>query len=171
MKLDGRISIQAEPADVWALIIDPISLARCMPGVQDIRRVDERTFEGTITAAVGPIDGQFAFRSVLSSATFPDDLVVAVEGTDSVTKSRLLMDVRAGLVGQGAGTDLEYHAVVTVKGRLAILGEMVLRATAGMMIGEVTKCLRSQLETGRPPDRDTVPTVAGDPGAVPPPVE
>ena len=33
-----------------------------------------------------------------------------------------------------------------MKGRLAILGEMMLRATAGMMIGEVTKCLRSQLD-------------------------
>ena len=44
-------------------------------------------------------------------------------------------------------TLLRYQAVVTVKGRLSILGEMVLRATAGMMIGQVTKCLRSRLET------------------------
>jgi hypothetical protein len=43
-------------------------------------------------------------------------------------------------------TDLTYQAVVKVKGRLAILGEMMLRATAGMMIGEVTRCLRSRLE-------------------------
>jgi carbon monoxide dehydrogenase subunit G len=171
MKLDGSIAIAAPPEAVWTLIISPISLARCMPGVQDIRQVDDRTFEGTITAAVGPIDGTFAFRSVLTTAEFPDDLVVAVEGTDSVTKSRLEMDVRAALAPRDGGTDLEYHAVVKVKGRLAILGEMVLRATAGMMIGEVTKCLRSQLETGRAPEPASVGSVAGDPEAVPPPVE
>lgn len=147
MKLDGSIAIAAPPRDVWALVIDPIGLSACVPGVRDIRQVDERTFEGAISAAVGPIDGNFAFRSVLTTAVFPDDLVVAVEGTDSVTKSRLLMDVTAALAPRGAdGTDLTYHAVVKVKGRLAILGEMVLRATAGMMIGEITKCLRSRLE-------------------------
>src|SRR5262245_30139277 len=106
MKLDGRIAIQAPPEEVWALVINPISLARCMPGVQDIRQVDDRTFEGTITAAVGPIDGHFAFRSVLTTAQFPDDLVVAVEGTDSVTKSRLEMDVRAALAARDGATDL-----------------------------------------------------------------
>lgn len=147
MKLEGTIAIEAPPRAVWALLIDPTSLARCMPGVQDVRQVDERTFEGTILASVGPIDGSFSFRSVLATAEFPDDLVVAVEGLDSVTKSRLEMEVRAGLTEPARGaTNLAYRADVRIKGRLAILGEMVLRATAGMMIGEVTKCLRSQLE-------------------------
>jgi len=152
VKLDGTIAIAAPPDAVWELVINPISLAGCMPGVQDIRQVDERTFEGTIQAAVGPIDGRFAFRSVLARADFPSDLLVTVEGTDSVTKSRLVMDVSAALTGRdGDGaTDLAYQATVQIKGRLAILGEMVLRATAGMMIGEVSKCLRSQLEGRRP---------------------
>jgi carbon monoxide dehydrogenase subunit G len=149
MKLDGTIQVAAPAGAVWALIISPISLSACMPGVQDIRQLDERTFEGTIAAAVGPVDGQFAFRSVLTRAIFPDDLTVAVEGSDSVTRSRLEMDVAVSLAEQGpASTLLTYHAVVRVKGRLAILGEMMLRATAGLMIGEVTKCLRSQLEAG-----------------------
>ena len=149
MKLDGTIAIEAPPRAVWALIVDPTSLARCMPGVQDIRQLDERTFEGTILASVGPIDGSFSFRSILATADFPSDLVVTVEGLDSVTKSRLEMEVRAALTEPARGaTSLAYHADVRVKGRLAILGEMVLRATAGMMIGEVTKCLRSQLDGG-----------------------
>ena len=153
MKLDGTISMAASAADVWALIINPISLSACMPGVQDIRQIDDRTFEGTISASVGPIDGNFAFRSVMTRAVFPDDLVVRVEGTDSVTKSRLEMDVVVALSELGSeSTDLTYRAEVRVKGRLAILGEMMLRATAGMMIGEVTKCLRSQLDPlGRTP--------------------
>lgn len=147
MKLDGTIAIAAPAPAVWGLVIDPIGLSSCIPGVHDIRQVDERTFEGTISAAVGPIDGNFSFRSVLTKAVFPDDLVVAIEGTDSVTNSRLVMDVTAALVAHGdASTVVTYHADVKVQGRLAILGEMMLRATAGMMIGEVTKCLRSRLE-------------------------
>jgi carbon monoxide dehydrogenase subunit G len=54
--------------------------------------------------------------------------------------------VVALVASSAAATELTYQADIRVKGRLAILGEMVLRATAGMMIGEVTRCLRSQLE-------------------------
>jgi carbon monoxide dehydrogenase subunit G len=148
MKLDGSIEIAAEAARVWAAIVDPVSLASCVPGVRGVRQVDDRTFEGSITASVGPIDGDFSFTSVLAEVNFPDRLVVAVEGTDSVTKSRLTADVTASLAeGAADRTVLSYHAVINVKGRLAILGEMVLRATAGVIIGQVTRCLRERLET------------------------
>ena len=148
MKLDGTIPIHASAQAVWDVVVDPIRLASCMPGVQDIRQIDERTFEGTILASVGPIDGSFAFRSILTTARFPDDIVIAVTGADSVTKSRVEMDVQASVIERDSTqAELAYHADVRVKGRLAILGEMVLRATAGLMIGEITQCLRSQVET------------------------
>jgi carbon monoxide dehydrogenase subunit G len=148
MKLDGTIEIAAGASDVWTLINDPVSLSACVPGVSDVRQIDDRTFEGSVSASVGPIDGQFAFHSVITRAGYPDDLGVDVEGVDSVTKSRVLAQVTVGLAELTPGTTLlRYHAIVTVKGRLSILGEMVLRATAGMMIGQVTKCLRSRLES------------------------
>jgi carbon monoxide dehydrogenase subunit G len=147
MRLDGTIDIAAPAEAVWALLIDPRDLAACVPGVSDVRQVDERTFEGSVRASVGPIDGDFHFRSVIASMAFPDDLVVDVEGTDSVTKSRVVAHIEAGLTSStDEETTLAYRATVTTKGRLAIIGDMVLRATAGMMIGQVTKCLRSRLE-------------------------
>jgi carbon monoxide dehydrogenase subunit G len=148
VRLNGSIEVAAPPADVWAAIIDPTELAACVPGVRDVRQVDDRTFEGRISAAVGPVEGDFSFTSVLTEVEFPDRLVVAVEGTDSVTKSRLVADVHASVAEPSPGrTDLRYDAVITVKGRMAILGEMVLRATAGVIIGQVTRCLRGRLET------------------------
>jgi carbon monoxide dehydrogenase subunit G len=147
MKLDGTIDIAVEPTAVWNLIIDPISLSACVPGVSDVRQVDDQTFEGSISAAVGPVDGTFSFRSVIVRAAFPDDLVVEVEGVDSVTKSRLVANIEVSLAEVSAtATTLSYRATVKVKGRLAILGEMMLRATASLMITQLTRCLRSRLE-------------------------
>ncbi len=152
MRLDGSIEVAAPPAATWAAIVDPTALAGCVPGVRDVRAVDDRTFAGRITAAVGPIEGDFSFTSVLTEVAFPDRLVVAVDGTDSVTKSRLHADIRASVAEPSPGrTDLRYAAEIAVKGRMAILGEMVLRATAGVIIGQVTKCLRLRLETAGHP--------------------
>lgn len=160
MKLDGTIDITAAPQAVWDLIIDPVSLAACVPGVRDVRQVDPRTFEGSVSASVGPVDGNFSFTSIIERAVFPGDLGVSVGGVDSVTKSRLEALITAGLSGSAEGpTRLTYSAVIKVKGRLAILGEMMLRATASLMIGQVTKCLRSQLE------RDVLAAPAAQDGA------
>ncbi|HUQ78491.1 MAG TPA: SRPBCC domain-containing protein [Patescibacteria group bacterium] len=147
MKLDGTIDIAAPPSDVWKVVIDPTDLAACVPGVRAVRQLDERTFEGTIRASVGPINGDFAFRAILTSTTPISALVVDVEGTDSVTNSRVLTHLEITLTEPAPDrTTLAYHATVTVKGRLAIVGEMVLRATAGMIIGQVSRCLRARLE-------------------------
>jgi uncharacterized protein len=150
VKLEGSIAVAAAPSDVWAAVIDPVALASCVPGVRSVRQLDERTFEGSITAAVGPIEGDFTFTAVLTDLDFPDRLVVAVDGIDSVTRSQLHADVHACLVADGeTRTDLRYEATIGVKGRMAILGEMVLRATAGVIIGQVTRCLRTRLEGTR----------------------
>ena len=158
MKLDGRIEIAAPAREVWDLIIDPVSLAACVPGVQDVSRVDERTFRGTITASVGPMEGRFAFMSRVERDVFPTDLQVETTGTDSITNSPLRASVAAWLESTAPDqTVLGYRATVMVGGRLAILGEMMLRATAGMLIAELVKCLRARLEAGAPavPERPT----------------
>lgn len=147
MKLAGQIEIGASAERLWALINDPVSLAGCVPGVQDVRQVDERTFGGSITAAVGPMEGHFEFTAVIEESTFPTALVVQLSGVDSVTKSQLVATVQSSAeLLEPERTRLAYTAVINVKGRLAILGDMILRATASVMIGELVKCLKARLE-------------------------
>jgi carbon monoxide dehydrogenase subunit G len=147
MKLAGRIEIAAPGPQVWELVLDPLTLAACVPGVKQVRKIDDKTFEGSITASVGPMDGDFTFTAVITEAVYPDTLVVEMSGIDSVTKSRLEVLVTGALVvASETQTALTYRADVKVKGRLAILGEMILRATASMMINQVTACLKSKLE-------------------------
>jgi len=146
MKLEGRIAIAAPPDATWALVLDPLTLAGCVPGVKEVRQVDDHTFAGSITAAVGPMNGDFAFTSVITRAERPE-MDVTLDGIDSVTKSRLEALVTVVMdESDPAACALAYRAEIKVKGRLAILGEMVLRATASMMINQVTTCLRARLE-------------------------
>lgn len=153
MKLSGQLAIAAPIALVWDLVVDPLTLAGCVPGIRDVRQVDERTFEGSISASVGPLNGDFSFASVITRADAPGAMDVEMQGVDSVTKSRLETSIQVTLTEDDpVHTTLGYHADVRVRGRLAILGEMVLRATATMMIGQVTSCLRARLEAPGMPD-------------------
>ena len=139
--------IHAEAATVWAFLLDVNSLAGCIPGVQDMRQIDERTFDGTISAAVGPISGEFNFRARIVESDPPREMIAVLDGTDSVTRSTITSDVRMTLAPMAESqTQMAYRADVQIKGRLAILGDMVLRSTATLILEEFMRRLRQQVE-------------------------
>jgi carbon monoxide dehydrogenase subunit G len=149
MNFDGTIRLDAPAPRVWETLLDVNQVSRCIPGLVNAAQLDERTFEGTIEAVVGPISGRFTFRACITDSAAPSQLAARIEGTDSVTKSTVSGDTTVTLTSVDAWhTELSYRSVVNVRGRLAILGELVLRATAAVMLDEVAQRLRRQAEGG-----------------------
>lgn len=151
MNFSGHILVDAAPAAVWEFLLDPKRLAGCVPGVEEVTQIDERTFDGTISATVGPMSGKFVLRATIVESAPPAELTARIQGTDSVTKSVLESDVVMTLTGADAGaTDFGYRAEVNIKGRLAILGEMVLRATTSLMLEEFARRLQREFQGKAP---------------------
>ncbi len=117
-----------------------------VPGIDEVKQIDDKTFDGIISATVGPISGKFNFRSTIVESRPPEQMVVRTEGTDSVTKSTVNADMTVDLHSiSDAKSQMDYQADVKIKGRLAILGDMVLRATATLILQEFTRRLRKGL--------------------------
>lgn len=147
MLYEGHSEVGAPPAAVWPVLLDVNQLAALLPGVQQVTQVDDATFDGVIVAAVGPISGQFTLRGQIVEAVEPSLLRVHASGTDSVTKSTLTSDVQLVLTPAGPqATDLAYRSQVDVKGRMALLGDLVLRATATVMVDEFIRRLKARVE-------------------------
>jgi uncharacterized protein len=144
---EDTIVIAAPAGKVWDAILDVNVIAACMPGVEDVNQIDDKTFDGTILASVGPISGKFNFRATIVESNPPRDMKGTVVGTDSVTRSTIDAVMAMSLnPTTPLDTELAYKATVDIHGRLAILGEMVLRATGALMTEEFAKRLRAQLE-------------------------
>jgi carbon monoxide dehydrogenase subunit G len=74
-------------------------------------------------------------------------MLARLEGTDSVTKSKLDGKIALTLTELAPSqTELAYNASVGIQGRLAILGDMILRATATLMLEQFFARLRAELE-------------------------
>ena len=137
MKYQGKVSLQATAETVWDVVLDIEQFADCMPGVQDLVKIDDRTFEGGMSAKVGPVSGAFRFTSQIVDAEAPVSLTAHVEGEDSLTKSTMTSDITMKLA---------YMAEVIIKGRLGIVGDMILRATGVQVIDEFFNRLRKKVE-------------------------
>lgn len=147
MIFEDTATISAPASTVWDTLLDVNCIAACLPGVEAVTQIDDRTFDGMIAASVGPINGKFSFRARIIESKPPREMRAQVEGTDSVTRSAVRATMAMTLEPVGAEeTELAYRASVDIQGRLAILGEMVLRATAALLVEEFITRLRLQLE-------------------------
>jgi carbon monoxide dehydrogenase subunit G len=146
MIFDGQIDLDVSAEKTWDFLIDVNKFSTCLPGIDAIKQIDDKTFDGTISATVGPISGKFLFRSTIVESRPPEQMVVRMEGTDSVTKSTVNADMTMDLCSVAADkTQMNYRADVKIKGRLAILGDMVLRATATLILQEFARRLNKAL--------------------------
>lgn len=146
MKYHGKVAFRAAPADVWRVVLDIEQFAECMPGVQNVVKMDDRTFEGGMSAKVGPVSGDFAFRAEIVEAEEPVRLAARVEGEDSLTKSAMTAAIEMTLGEADGGCELAYVAEVNIKGRLGIVGDMILRPTGMQVIDEFFNRLRAKVE-------------------------
>jgi uncharacterized protein len=146
MIFDGKIDLNVSSRKAWDFLIDINKFSTCLPGIDVINQIDDKTFDGVISATVGPISGKFSFRSTIVESRPPEQMVVRTEGTDSVTKSTVTADMTMDLVSVADDrTEMTYRADVKIKGRLAILGDMVLRATATLILQEFARRLNGAL--------------------------
>jgi len=146
MIFEGKIDLDVPVREAWDFLIDINKFSTCLPGIEEVKQIDDKTFEGVLAAAVGPISGKFSFRSTIVESRPPEQMVVRTEGTDSVTKSIVNADMTVALRKVSDDrTAMDYQADVKIKGRLAILGDMVMRATATLILQEFARRLQKSL--------------------------
>jgi carbon monoxide dehydrogenase subunit G len=146
MIFDGKIDLDVSVQKAWDFLIDINKFSTCLPGIDQVNQIDDKTFDGIISAAVGPISGKFNFRSTIVESNPPEQMVVKTEGQDTVTKSTVNADMVVTLRSiSNTTSQMDYKAEVKIKGRLGILGDMVLRATATLILQEFTRRLHKGL--------------------------
>ena len=146
MILDGKIDLDVPVQKAWDFLIDINKFSTCLPGIDEVKQIDDKTFDGIISATVGPMSGKFNFRSTIVESKPPEQMVVRTEGTDSVTKSIVNADMIVDLRSiSDTKSQMDYKADIKIKGRLAILGDMVLRATATLILQEFARRLHKGL--------------------------
>jgi carbon monoxide dehydrogenase subunit G len=147
MLIEGGIDVGASRQRLWDFLLDLDQFASCLPGVESVRQVDDSTFAGVLVTKLGPMSGSFNFQATIVEQIPPRAVKVRTEGKDSVTGSSVTTDVELLLEQtRDDRSRMSYRANVEISGPLAIIGDMILRATASFLMAEFAKRLRSRLE-------------------------
>ena len=113
MKLTGSYEIAAPPETVWSVLTEPASLKGCIPGCQRLDDVGDGNYEASISAALGPVRGNFnakvsirdwnphkSYRMIVSANGTPGfingEAFVTLSGNGGVTTVTVVGDGQAG---------------------------------------------------------------------------
>jgi uncharacterized protein len=151
MQMSDQREIAADPATVYAALIDPAVLKACVPGATDVSGNPADGYTASVTQKVGPVKATFKGAVTMSDMVQNQSLTIAGEGKGGA----------AGFAKGGAmvtltptetGTLLAYDVEAKVGGKIAQLGSRLIDGFAKKMADQFFTNLQTAIEGPAPED-------------------
>lgn len=150
MKIDGEFQIAAHQQRVWDSFWDDATMRAWVPGCQ------KATWEGTqrvtaeVTQSVAHLKADFEFDLEVAGQDAPSMLRLqgTGEGKGIGTSVEVTVEIALATVDDGA-TRVSYESEVHITGRLAMVGEIVLKLKAKEVQGQMVRAVKMALEEGK----------------------
>ena len=145
MQLTDERLIKADPATVWAAILDPEVLRACIPGCESLTGSVADGFEAVVSQKVGPVSARFTGLVTLSDVVAPRSLTISGEGKGGVA-GFAKGGASVTLEPEGDGTKLTYSAEAKVGGKIAQLGSRIIDSFARKLADEFFQRFQDAVE-------------------------
>jgi uncharacterized protein len=145
MQLNDERIIKADPATVWAAILDPEVLRLCIPGCESLTGSVADGFEAVVSQKVGPVSARFTGLVTLSDVLAPHSLTISGEGKGGVA-GFAKGGASVSFAPEGEGTKLTYAAEAKVGGKIAQLGSRIIDSFARKLADEFFQRFQDAVE-------------------------
>ncbi len=132
MKISGAYTVAVPREQAYALLQDPVVLAKCMPGTDHLDKIGDDEYEMKMKMAIASFSGLFSGKVKIVDAHPPQSFRLLVEGSGKVgfLKGQGLLTL-APLAGS---TEIKYDGDVNVGGTIAAVGQRLIDTTSKMII-------------------------------------
>ena len=143
MDITGTYTFTAPPDKVWALMLDPATIASCIPGCEALEPDGPDRYKAAITIGMAAITGKYEGTVVISNKVEPSSYTLSVEGQGrpGFVKGEAHIALRA----DGANTIVDVTGTAQTGGTIARLGQRLIGSAAKMMQDRFFACMESKL--------------------------
>jgi len=145
MKITGKQSVNAPRQQVFDRLIDPESIAGCLPGVEKLDKIGDNEYSMSMNVGIGMVKGTYDGKVRLSNMNAPSDYQMYVEGTGRPGFIKGTGTVRLADGADGT-TDIEYEGDVEVGGPVGSVAQRMLGGVANRMVGQFFSCIEGQIK-------------------------
>jgi uncharacterized protein len=147
-RIEEKFEVNAPAASVWAYLVDPRRVVRCLPGAELTEVVDDRTFLGKVKVKVGPVTVAYQGKVILVERDEAGRLVrMSGEGRESTGSGAARMNMESRLVALPSGaTEVTVVAEVDIAGRIMQLGRGMIEQVSHQLFQQFAACVQATLE-------------------------
>jgi carbon monoxide dehydrogenase subunit G len=145
VRLYGTRVYLAAPDALWAFLLTPARLRQCLPGCESFEATGPDTYGATLRLGVGFLKGTYTGSIRVAERRFPEHLELVVYGGGALGSLEAQGVVTFRDLGSER-TEVTYDGEALVGGRVAMLGEGLIRATAERLFGVFLDCMASHVE-------------------------
>ncbi len=148
MLIEGKFTMKAPRQVVWDFVIEPGTLASCIPGAEKMEAVDDNTWEGVVIQKVGPISVKLHFTQTLVEIDPPKHVKAIGKGADVTKAGTFSQETIVNLNEISPNeTEVAYTSNVSMVGKLATFGDRIMRAKVKSVGEEFTRNLQEKLRS------------------------
>src|SRR4030066_2053919 len=148
MLLEGKFTLKAPIKEVWDFLLKPETLASCIPGAEEMKAIDDKTYESVVKQKVGPISVKLKFTTTITEMNPPRHLKAVGRGADITKAGTFSQETTVDLTEISKDeVEVAYSSNVSLVGGLDTFGERIMRAKAKSVGEEFTKNLQEKLKS------------------------
>ena len=138
--------VRAPIEQVWQLLLDPVAMSACVPGVEKVEALDPDRFTLTLHVKVAFVSARFGINVIVVERRPPTYLRSEAAGEEASLTSSLRQTAELFLTDNGNGTT-EVRSVMRVEilGRLGTFGSSVMRTKADRLWEEFGRNLAERV--------------------------
>ncbi len=143
MNVNGTYTLNAPIDKVWAFLMDPDSIAKVMPGCEELKETEPDVFEGTMTIGIAAVKGTYSGSVHLIDKEEPTHYRMLIDGNGKrgFVKGEATIDLEE----QSGETVLTYNADTQVGGLIANVGQRMIGGASKLIINQSLKRLQQEL--------------------------
>jgi carbon monoxide dehydrogenase subunit G len=132
VKISGSHLVAAPQEKAFALLQDPVVLARAIPGCESLEKTGEDEYRMKMKMALASFSGAFEGKVRIADQNPPHSFRLVVEGSGKL--GFVKGDGLLSFAANGEDTEVTYDGDAQVGGTLAAVGQRLIDGTSRMMI-------------------------------------
>jgi len=159
LEIEESFDTTASPAEVFAFLLDPEKLVRCLPGAELEAIEDERVFRGRVKVKLGAVAIGYQGRIELTEVDEEAGTLHAEgEGRERGGAGRVRLSLAGRVEPEGSGSRVSVRARVKLAGKIVRLGRGLVEAVAQELFAQFAESVRegveADAEAGSEPEPD-----------------
>ena len=148
MQLTGNKLLNASPARVYGMLMDPNVLAKIVPGVSSLEKLSENSYKSTLSLKIGPVGGSFSGNLQLEDIVPDKSFTLKAQQNSKIGNANAAVKI---VLQEAANnqTEVSFDGDVKLSGVLATMGQRVVGGVANTLTKQFFNNLESELTQGK----------------------